>query len=85
MSVLADIRIPSCSSVSWGAQGAEAGNTTGRWQDKRPHIARRSGGCFCKRFWRAPHIVAPMCNVRLTLKALYRHDLSHIAGSRRGR
>ena len=73
------------SGVSWGALEVEAGNTTGRWQDKRPHIARRSGGCFCKRFWRAPHIAVLIGNVRLTPNCLYQRDFSHIAGSRHGR
>lgn len=59
--------------------------TTARWQDKRPHIARRSGGCFCKRFWRAPHIAVLVGNVRLTPNCLYQRDFSHIAASRHGR
>ena len=54
-------------------------------QDKRPHIARRSGGCFCRIFWRAPHIAVLIGNVRLTPNCLYQRDFSHIAASRHGR
>ena len=79
------IRTGSGCSVSWRARGQEAGTTTARWQDKRPHIARRSGGCFCRIFWRAPHIAVLIGNVRLTPNCLYQRDFSHIAGSRHGR
>ena len=85
MTTGSNLRVLSYPCVSWRARRGEAGNTTARWQDKRPHIARRSGGCFCERLWRAPHIAVLMGNVRLTPKTLYCHDISHIAGSRHGR
>lgn len=85
MSTGSVLRTRSYRCVSWRARGGEAGNTTARWQDKRPHIVRRSGGCFCRVFRDAPHIVALTGNVRLMPKALYQRDLSHIVGSRYGR
>lgn len=85
MSCGSSFRTLSHSGVTWRAQGGEAGTTTARWQDKRPHIARRSGGCICRIFWRAPHIAVPIGNVRLTPNYLYQRDFSHIAGLRHGR
>ena len=71
--------------VAWRAQGREAGTTTARWQDKRAHIVRRSGGWFCWVFWRAAHLAMLSRNVRRKAKPLYLRDVSHIAGPRHGR
>lgn len=78
-------RMPSCCGASWTAPGVEAVAATGRWQDKRAHIARRSGGCFCWSFWSVPHIVRFFCNVPQHLKVLLLQGFLHIAGQRDGR
>lgn len=78
-------RTIACSSASWCALRVEAGNTTGRWQDKRAHIVRRLGGCFSWIFSRAAHIATLARNVRLSPKTLHLFDLLHIAGRRHGR
>ena len=78
-------RMLSGSGASWRVRGVVAGTATEGWQDKRAHIVRRSGGCFCKRFWRAPHIAVLIGNVRLTPNCLYQRDFSHIAALRHGR
>ncbi|MBB5719765.1 hypothetical protein FHR23_002721 [Stakelama sediminis] len=83
MSVRAAIRILSCSGVSWRAQGAEAGTTTGRWRDKKAHGALRSVGCFCLFFRRVPHRVVLSRTVRpapiflIFLFLLYRAEFRH--------
>lgn len=73
------------SSASWRAGGAEAGTPTERWQDKRAHIALRSGGWISWVLWRVAHIAGFGRNVRLKPKPLYLQDLSHIKGPRHGR
>lgn len=85
MSVRAVIRIPSCSGVSWRAQRAEAGNTTGRWRDKKAHGALRSVGCFCLGFRRVPHRAALSRTARSAPIFLIFLFLSHRAGLRHGR
>lgn len=85
MSRLAALRVNSGSCVPWRAQGVATANTTGGWQDKRAHIARRSGWGFCPASCRIWHIAAPGRNVRGTAKALYLCALLHIAGQRHGR
>ena len=54
-------------------------------QDKRAHIARRSGGCFCWGFWPASHIVRLCRNVRKRSNTLFLRDLLHIAELHHGR
>lgn len=71
--------------VSWRARGEEAGTPTVRWQDKRPHIARLSVGCFVWVFGRVSHRAAFPRNVRMRPKPLYLNDLSHLAEPRHGR
>ena len=85
MSVRAAIRTQSCSGVSWRAQGAEAGTTTGRWRDKKAHGALRSVGCFCSVFRRVPHRAALSRTVRCAPIFLISVFLSHRAGFRHGR
>ena len=85
MSVWAAIRVPSCSGVSWRAQGAEAVTTTGRWRDKKAHGALRSVGCFCLRFRRVPHRAALSRTVRNAPIFLIFLFLLHRAGPRHGR
>jgi len=72
-----------------GASGStprwETGNTTGRGQDKRAHIALGSVVCFCRDFWRAPHLAALGDNVRRTRKPLQFQGLSYLVGPRHGR
>ena len=79
------IRTGSGCSVSWRARGQEAGTTTARWQDKRAHLVRRSGGCFCRFFRVCAHVAAVLRNVRSCLNPLGRLALSHIAGPHYGR
>lgn len=74
------LRIPSCSGVSWRAQGVVAGTTTEGWQDKRAHGARRLDGCFCSCFCHAPHRVARACTVRDVPNTLIFCVVSHSAG-----
>ena len=50
-----------------------------RLQDKRPHIVRRLGGCFCLVFWRVAHISGLHRNVSNSTKELYFHAFLHIA------
>lgn len=78
-------RVPSCAGVVWSASAVGAGATTGRWQDKTAHIARRSVGCFCWAFHWFPHIAAMRRNVRPPFNSLDFRHLSHIAGLRHGR
>lgn len=85
MSVRAAIRILSCSGVSWRAEGAEAGTTTGRWRDRKAHGALRSVGCFCLGFRRVPHRAALSRTVRCAPIFLISLCLLHRAGMRRGR
>lgn len=85
MSVRAAIRAQSCSGVSWRAQGAEAGTTTGRWRDKKAHRALRSVGCFCLDFRRVPHRAALSRTVRCAPIFLIFLSLLHRAGLRHGR
>ncbi|RVI14545.1 hypothetical protein CN200_19670 [Sinorhizobium meliloti] len=47
------------------AECGEAGKTTEVWQDKRPHIAARSVGCFDWIFPGFPHITAGKRDVRI--------------------
>lgn len=79
------LRPISCFRVPWRMEGADAGNLTERWQDKRAHIARRSDDTICQVFRPAPHIAARKGNVRRTLEALCSRRLFHIAGQRHGR
>ena len=85
MSVRAVLRAQSWPGVSWRAQGAEAGTTTGRWRDKKAHGALRSVGCFCLGFRRVPHRVALSRTVRLSPTFLIFLRLLHRAGLRHGR
>ena len=85
MSVRAVLRAQSWPGVSWRAQGAEAGTTTGRWRDKKAHGALRSVGCFCLRFRRVPHRAALSRTVRCAPIYLNFLFLSHRAGLRHGR
>lgn len=71
--------------ASWSAKGSGAGTTTGRWQDKRPHIAGRVVGCFYWVFWRILHIAASQRNVPEPLTCLEWLGFSHIVGLRHGR
>jgi len=71
--------------ASWSAKGPGAGTTTGRWQDKRPHIAGRTVGCFYCVFPRVSHIVASQRNVPELPNCLEFLGFSHIAGQRHGR
>ena len=79
------LRIPSCSGVSWGAQGVVAGTTTEGWQDKRAHGARRLGGCFCSCFCCDPHRVVRVRTVRDVPNILIFCDVSHCAGTSHAR
>ena len=74
------LRIPSCSGVSWRAQGVVAGTTTEGWQDKRAHGARRLGGCFCSCFCRVSHRVARIRTVRDVPNTLIFSAVSHCVG-----
>lgn len=85
MTVNRPFRILSGSGASWRVPGVEAGVATEGWQDKRAHIARRSGGCFCRGFWPASHIVWLYRNVRKRPTPLFLRDLLHIAELRHGR
>jgi len=85
MSATAILRTLACSRVVRRAQGRGAGTTTERWQDKRAHIVRRSGGWFCCVFRRVAHLAALLANVQCKPNTLLLFDLSHIAGPRHGR
>lgn len=71
--------------ASWRAQGSGASTTTGRWQDKRPHIAGRTVGCFYWVFQRVSHIAASQRNVPELLICPELLGFSHIAGRGHGR
>jgi hypothetical protein len=51
--------------VAMAKPSGRAGKATGLWQDKRPHIAARTVGCFDWVFWPSAHIV----NVRRDVPA----------------
>ena len=78
-------RILSGSGASWSVPGVDAGAATEGWQDKRAHIARRLGGCFCLGFWPLLHIVRLCRNVRKQSNTLFLRDLLHIAELHHGR
>ncbi len=78
-------RMLSGSGASWRVRGVVAGTATEGWQDKRAHLARRSGGCFCWVFRPAAHIAGLAHNVRQGTKTLFLIDFLHIAGLRHGR
>ena len=78
-------RILSGSGASWSVPGLEAGAATEGWQDKRAHIARRSGGCFCWGFRWSAHIATLPRNVRDRLSSLIFLPSSHLAEPRDGR
>ena len=82
MSVRAVLRAQSWPGVSWRAQGAEAGTTTGRWRDKKAHGALRLGGCFCRVFRRVPRRAALARTVRCAPILLIFRILLHRAGLR---
>ena len=84
MSRFSTFRVIAGSCVPWRAQGMEARNTTEGWQDKRAHIARRSGGCSCMIFWRVPHIAGHRRNVYEAAKLLYLFFFFYIAVPRHG-
>jgi len=69
----------------WRAKGSGAGTTTGRWQDKRPHIAGWTVGCFYWVFQRVLHIAASQRNVPEPLTCPELLGFSHIVGPRHGR
>jgi len=77
--------ILSCSGASWWVPGVEAEAATEGWQDKRAHIARRSGGCFCLDFFAVQHIARLCRNVRQRSNPLSLRDFLNIAGLRHGR
>ena len=85
MTVNRPFRILSGSGASWRVPGVEAGAATGGWQDKRAHIARRSGVCFCLGFWPVAKISQLCRNVRKRSSTLFLRDLLNIAGLRHGR
>lgn len=70
--------IKACSVAAWSGRRDAAGTTTVGWQDKRPHIVRRSVGCFDSVFSGFPHLAAPGGNVCCGPKSLYRNSILHI-------
>ncbi|MQX55688.1 hypothetical protein [Sinorhizobium meliloti] len=50
--------------VATVAERGKAWKTTEAWQDKRPHIAARTVGCFDWVFWPSAHIVGARRDVR---------------------
>ena len=78
-------RIDAGSGAPSRAQRAGAGNTTGRWQDKRAHIAPRLSGWFCWPFRHLSHLAAIPGNVQKDPNPFYPNVFSHIAGQCRGR
>lgn len=85
MSARAVLRAQSWPGVSWRAQGAEAGTTTGRWRDKKAHGALWSVGCFCLGFRRVPHRAALSRTVRSAPIFMIFLSLLHRAGLHHGR
>lgn len=83
MSIFPTMRILSYLGALWRGQGAKAGVTTGRWQDKSPHGAAQAGGCSGSCFRRVPHreaLVRTVCLPFNSLKfcaVLHRVGLSH--------
>lgn len=80
MSIFPTMRNLSYPGALWRGQGAKAGVTTGRWQDKRAHGARRLGGCFCSCFWRVPHRAVLIGTVRCAPICLIFLSVLHGAG-----
>lgn len=85
MTRLSVLRVKSGSCVPWRVRGVGTANRTGRWQDKRAHIARRSSGWFYWFFRRLSHFAVTVRNVRQLPKVLYLRCFFHIVGYRDGR
>jgi hypothetical protein len=79
------LRIHAGSCVPSGAQVLEIENTIEGWQEKKAHIAHRSGGSFPWAFWSIWHLAAIWRNVRQAPKPLFLHHFFHIAERRHGR
>ncbi len=79
MSVLVPDRTMAGSGVSWNAWRWKPGDTTEGWQDKRAHVALRSGGCLCWGFWRAAHVDSYIRTVRHRAILLCLLDIPHVA------
>ncbi|MDF2809706.1 MAG: hypothetical protein K0S56_737 [Microvirga sp.] len=78
-------RILSGSGVPWRGRRRRTETTTARGQDKRAHIARRSGCWFCTSFLRLRHLVEPNLKVCACRKCLRVNDFLHIAELRHER
>lgn len=78
-------RIKACTVAAWSRRRDAAGTTTVGWQDKRAHIARWSGVCFCLGFCPVAHIFRLCRNVCQQPKPLSLRDFVDIAGLRHGR
>ncbi|WP_151682671.1 hypothetical protein [Brucella pseudintermedia] len=59
-----EIRAISCIVVDYTVGGMSAEATVELWQDKRPHIAAWTVGCFDWLFSGFPHIADYACDVR---------------------
>ena len=70
-------RVVAKRSVEKAAGRGKTSTTTGRWQDKRAHIVRRSVGWFSGHFACAPHIVHAWHTVRCELRAADFRHFSH--------
>lgn len=81
MTVVAPIRTPSHFSVPWRTAGSVADATTGRWQDKRPHVVGRWSGCFCFFFVRVSHVAGQLCDVPITLNIMVSLGFWHVSES----
>ena len=76
------------SSVLWRAQGVEAGNTTGRWRDKRPRGAASVGRCFSAGYGAISRGAEDSRTSRQPRLCMHFRDLARCAGlghERRGR
>ena len=83
------VRAPERRAAGYGAGSSRsqvsARASTGLGQDKRPHIARRSVGCFCRHFGGFAHIATLSGNVRRQPIRLKCFAFLHIAGLGHGR
>ena len=72
-------------SVAHAGWRGGAAATSDLRQDKRAHIAWRSGGCFCLGFFVVQHIARLCRNVRQRPNTLSLRDFLNIAVLRHGR
>lgn len=72
--------VPARFGVDGRAREGVAGNPTEGWRDKRPHVARRSVGCFFWVFRCLRHLAGLLGRVLERRKSMLLNEISHLPG-----